>query len=165
MISFVPVVADFSKTAVVESAGTEIVKAFEQWDNFTSKNLFSSPTAITGGSLERDNTNTIFWQPLSALFGSEVIAITQIIYNTRTRIILESDMAFNSDLPWGIANPDAFDIQNIATHELGHVLSLDDLYKTITSELTMYGYAIEGETKKQTLGEGDKLGLWKVYGN
>jgi len=141
-----------------------VEKGFEEWDNWSSKEIFNPPAVIIGGNLERDNSNTVSWQPLTTLFGSDVIAITQIIYNTRTKIILEFDMAFNTDLPWGIANPAAFDAQNITTHEAGHVLSLSDLYRLQTSELTMYGYATEGELKKQTLGNGDKLGLWSIFG-
>lgn len=152
----------------IDSPGyfSQVVSAFEEWDSWTSKELFDDyPDSISGGGLQRDGSNTVSWQSLSSLFGSDVVAITQLIYNTRRKIMIEFDMAFNSDLPWSNGSADAFDARNVATHEAGHVVSLDDLYKKGAAELTMYGYTTEGETKKQTLAEGDKLGLWKVYGN
>jgi len=81
-------------------------------------------------------------------------------------IIYEVDIVFNTFHKWGI-NPSkrdrAFDIQNIATHEFGHPVGLDDLYDEIYSELTMYGYSSKGETKKRSLEEGDILGAQARY--
>ena len=37
------------------------------------------------------------------------------------------------------------DVQNIASHEIGHRLVLGDLYDECASELTMYGYGNYGE--------------------
>jgi len=56
------------------------------------------------------------------------------------------------------------DLQNIATHELGHGVGLGDLYITACSEETMYGYSNYGETKKRTLNAGDIMGIQKLYG-
>ncbi|MBA7689098.1 hypothetical protein ES703_97593 [subsurface metagenome] len=55
------------------------------------------------------------------------------------------------------------DFGNIATHELGHAVGLDDLYTSKCSEMTMYGYASYGETKKRTLEAGDITGVQKLY--
>lgn len=54
------------------------------------------------------------------------------------------------------------DFDNIATHELGHSMGMGDLYNSCIDE-TMYGYATEGETKKRDLGNGDILGINKLY--
>jgi len=56
------------------------------------------------------------------------------------------------------------DLQNIATHELGHALGLADLYDDACSEQTMYGYASIEETKKRDLETGDKAGIAVLYG-
>ena len=58
----------------------------------------------------------------------------------------------------------AFDIQNIGTHEAGHVVGLADLYENQYNELTMYGYSDIGETQKCSLETGDILGAQKLYG-
>ena len=55
------------------------------------------------------------------------------------------------------------DFENIATHELGHSVGLADLYESKCSEMTMYGYADYGETKKQTLEDGDIKGIKEIY--
>ena len=55
------------------------------------------------------------------------------------------------------------DLQNIATHEIGHGIGLGDLYNTCTQE-TMYGYSTEGDVSKRTLNSGDISGLQKIYG-
>ena len=56
-------------------------------------------------------------------------------------------------------------MRNIATHEVGHVVGLDDFYETKYSEITMYGYSSKGETKKISLANGDKYGTRALYGN
>jgi hypothetical protein len=55
------------------------------------------------------------------------------------------------------------DFENIATHELGHSVGLDDLYEDRCSEQTMYGYGNYGETKKRTLESGDIKGIQELY--
>jgi len=57
----------------------------------------------------------------------------------------------------------AYDIQNIMTHENGHWLGLNDLYSATDKDLTMYGYGMTGELKKDTLGLGDILGINTIY--
>jgi hypothetical protein len=92
------------------------------------------------------------------------------------RGIVEFDVLFDEvDFKWGYtgetnedapnqAYPDVMDLQNIATHELGHALGLADLYDDICSEQTMYGIGAYGETKKRTLNTGDEEGIQKLYG-
>ncbi|MFQ6106841.1 MAG: matrixin family metalloprotease [Thermoplasmata archaeon] len=81
------------------------------------------------------------------------------------RELLEWDQVYDqADYDWsssGEANK--MDFENIATHELGHSVGLDDLYTTDCSEQTMYGYASEGETKKRTLEDGDIAGVKTLY--
>jgi hypothetical protein len=55
------------------------------------------------------------------------------------------------------------DLQNIATHELGHGVGLGDLDDSDNSEKTMYGYSTWGETKKRTLDLGDITGIKVLY--
>ena len=48
---------------------------------------------------------------------------------------------------------------------LGHSLSLADLYGAADSEKTMYGYSATGETKQRTLDQDDINGIIYLYGN
>jgi hypothetical protein len=102
---------------------------------------------------------------------SGTIAQTTTWYNSKTNEIVEVGIIFNSMYKWGIdTNPsdsnkiNAFDVQNIATHEAGHTLMLKDLYDSATSQLTMYGYGSLGETYARTLGAGDLYGVRLIYG-
>ncbi len=84
------------------------------------------------------------------------------------REIIEFDIIFDcEDFQWGIVTPtntEVMDLQNIATHELGHALGLADLYDNEWTEQTMYGYATEGETIKRDLELGDIAGITALYG-
>ncbi len=87
--------------------------------------------------------------------------------------MVDCDIIFNALQKWGI-DPDgegteyklkkAFDVRNVATHEVGHVVGLDDLEEEIYSELTMYAYTLKGEVKKISLEEGDIAGCQYLYG-
>ena len=82
------------------------------------------------------------------------------------RRIVEFDILFDTDFTWGdaVSNPAVMDLQNIATHELGHGVGLADLYDTVCIEETMHGYSNYGETKKRDLNAGDKIGIQNLYG-
>jgi hypothetical protein len=147
----------------------EAVKALEAsnqtWDNNTEADLFLDEAikidnnAVYG---TYDGTNTI---DFGALDYPNAIAVTSIWYSRRTKAILEYDIRFSTAFFWSTnGDPDKMDIQNIATHEFGHAVGLDDIYISSYSEITMYGYAAEGETKKQTLDPSDITGLHKMYG-
>src|SRR3989344_5418162 len=55
------------------------------------------------------------------------------------------------------------DFENIATHELGHSTGLADIYDASCADVTMYGYATEGETSKRDLAPADVTGINKLY--
>jgi hypothetical protein len=99
------------------------------------------------------------------LLGSGILAQNTYWYNRKTKIVSENDIVFNTRYSWSTTgDPASYDIQNIGTHEMGHCLVLNDLYKSYQSELTLYGYGSLGETKKQTLETGDRNGIVYIYG-
>jgi hypothetical protein len=144
-----------------DAAIKNIQNAVNTWDGNTTGLSFQY-TGTTGNAASQDNQNTVSWGPIN---NNNVIAQTTIWFTRNSKEILETDIQMNSKLNWnttGSAN--AYDVQDIATHEMGHVCGLGDLYNSPASELTMYGYSSIGETKKDTLGNGDILGLHKLYG-
>jgi len=83
------------------------------------------------------------------------------------REIFEFDIMFDTDFIWGDADEleeAVMDLQNIATHELGHGAGLGDLYNTKTSKETMHGYSSYGDIEKRDLYLGDKAGIQFLYG-
>jgi hypothetical protein len=67
------------------------------------------------------------------------------------------DWTFTDD---PVAQPTAMDLQNTATHELGHLIGLDH---APDPESTMAASADSGETKKRDLTADDIAGLCAVY--
>ena len=152
----------------VSVIGVEAIKkGFEEWTNNDKAKKFFYDGQTLIGSAKYDGTNTIAWKRIN----SSAIAITYTWYRTDTNTVVETDTLFNNNLPWTVQQyeddgcyPDvlAYDVQNIATHEFGHWVGLNDLYSEYDEALTMYGYGSFGEVKKDTLGTGDKEGLSSV---
>ncbi len=158
----------------------EVKLAFEAWDAATLAELFSDTPTINYNAWwgREDGRNNVSWQLIAGY--PNVIAGTWIWYydndNNGTMTLgdtmEETDIVFNlGSIKWGIDPDDEgptkiknFDVQNIATHEVGHVVGLDDLYESKYSEITMYGYSSKGETKKISLEVGDILGTQAIYG-
>ena len=88
--------------------------------------------------------------------------------------IVEFEIIFNRVYKWRIDPDDEgpllakgnyyFDVENVATHEAGHVVGLADLYATYNSEKTMYGYVSYKETKKISLDATDIVGAQLLWG-
>ena len=161
-------------------AELQVKAGFEAWDAATAAELFNdNPTTDTNswwGKL--DGKNNVSWQVIA---GGGIIAGTWVWYLDNDGSgtmsagdeILETDIVFNASQRWGIDQDgegtvykltNQFDVRDIATHEAGHVVGLDDLYNDKYSEITMYGYSSKGETKKISLEVGDVNGTRELYG-
>ncbi len=139
--------------------------ASETWDLATSKELMNNVYTIDPNANYgvQDYKNSISFGNYGQ---TGVIAVTSIWRNTMTKAIVEFDMMFDIDYMWGdaIANPALMDLQNIATHELGHAVGLDDIYQSSCSTVTMYGYSSNGDVGKRALELPDITGLIELYG-
>ncbi len=142
-----------------------VTAAVDTWDTATTAgNLKGTITTESGyGSVGKDGQNTITFGNYPQ---SGVIAVTYAWVDRATKKLIEFDIMFDTDFQWGDANQNLalMDLQNIATHELGHGFNLSDLYTASKSALTMYGYSTEGETQKRTLESGDITGIQAVFG-
>lgn len=137
----------------------------ETWDAVTSTELFNNLYTVNYDVQYgvQDYKNAISFGNYP---NENVIAVTSIWYTRVGKQIVEFDILFDTDFSWGDAtlNPLLMDLQNIATHELGHSAGLNDIYTSICSAVTMYGYSNYGETQKRTLEQPDITGLQKIYG-
>jgi hypothetical protein len=137
----------------------------EAWDSATSKELLNNAVGIDYNAVYgvRDYKNAV-------VFGdypdSNAIAVTSIWYTKVGKQIVEFDMIFNTRFDWGdaSANPAIMDLQNIATHEFGHSVGLNDIYTSTCSAVIMYGYSSNGDIAKRTLEQADVKGLQAMYG-
>jgi len=154
-----------------------ITTSAEEWDDgayslwggvmpnlFQVSTTFSSKTYsdLAWTSDKLDGANSLVWGNYPT---SGIIAVTILWYNTATKTIVEFDIVFDTDYAWSASGEvGKMDLQNIATHELGHGAGLDDVYQEAAYRETMYGYSSLGETLKRDLYTGDKQGITKLYG-
>jgi len=132
------------------------------WDAAGSRFRFNCLGATTRTGPTYDGYN-IVWR--NNLGSGGILAQNTYWYNRKTKIVSENDIVFNTYYPWATdGRTGYYDVQNIATHELGHCLVLNDLYRSAQSAQTMYGYAGAGETYKRTLESGDIAGIKVIYG-
>ena len=160
-----------------------IQASFQTWEDdpdsyidfeYDSISFTGAPSSFIGDGSMNEN-NEVGWVSLTASYPN-AIAVTLVWYDLFTNIIVEVDMAMNDDFEWSqaelsagadpnltIGNLDYYDVQNIATHEVGHWLMLGDMYNKPAGNETMYGYGAKGELKKRSLESGDLAGVQTIY--
>ena len=149
-------------------AFTAVIPAFGEWDGYTSATIYGSVsenTTPTPPGVKQDGENTIFWGTIDG--SGDIIAAAYYWYYVDTKELVEFDIVFDKDESWSTSATvplDKFDVQNIATHELGHTLVLGDLRSPKDGALTMHAYTWLGDDVKRTLGSGDILGIRAIYG-
>lgn len=140
--------------ANLPTAWTPVLNAAVQtWNTAGSKFAFtqnaSSPHVIALGDLGAGNT----------------LASTRIEYLQSANKIVKFTLTFNNRFTWSTTGETGkFDVQAIATHELGHALGLNHPSDASCSEETMWASAGSGETKKRSVEVGDKAGVVTLYG-
>jgi len=144
-----------------------IIAGQKAWNQIsTDYFVFATPTIGTGTALNQtDGKNSIFFDETGATFGagSSAIAATFLNINGPTGVISDADLVFNGTLPFSTATPTpagSFDIQGIATHELGHVTGLD--HAGIVSAV-MFPVGADGDQFQRSLAPDDQLGDSSVY--
>ena len=148
--------------AAFQSAGTT-------WNNAGAKFAFSYGGATTATTKSGNSINEVMW---GTTLGSSTIAEATMWFNTSTMTLLECDIMFNDlNFFWdtsGAPSGSQMDVQTIAVHELGHWLSLRDLYGSIGDWVNdngkiMYGFGGNGLLKRN-LATGDLDGIRWIYG-
>ena len=121
-------VADESERAAIELA-------FQSWADLPGSNVsFQEDTAADASreDFTASDIHLVTWDEdgSSGLFapGSNIIALTPILASTGDGRILDADIVFNGALafttdPGGATR--AYDIQSVATHEIGHFIGID----------------------------------------
>ena len=150
----------FAPSALQGTAPAAIGAAFDAWDGAIGGNYFdvqrddAAPAAPS-----KDGVNVVGWAKLRP---KNTLAAAWTYTDAATGRVLQADVFFNTGHSWGVLSgcnaAAAFDIQNIATHEVGHVLALEHVSDT-AKVATMYPSAPSGEIKKRTLTAGDVAGV------
>ena len=93
---------------------------------------------------------------------SYIARTTKVSYSNTWSELYEVDIDINLSHPFSNSGASgAIDVQSCMTHELGHLLGLDDV--TNDPDATMYYKISYGETKFRTLSTDDKNGIKYIY--
>ena len=92
-------------------------------------------------------------------------ATTVARFDAHTGAMIDADIFLNGRTDLALlseSNPDAyFDLGSVMTHELGHVLGLDE--STVPSA-TMWPTTARASSRQRTLADDDEQGLVAIYG-
>jgi hypothetical protein len=144
--------------SVAGSVNSVLSQSFDTWFG----GIFSQGPDTNAKRAKLDKINAILWKNM----GRSTLGRTFIWFSRVTGEVVEVDTVFNKRLPWAIfpdspdcqSSPHAYDLQNIATHEFGHWIGLEDLFGQEHRDLTMFAFSAGGEVKKRSLGTGDISG-------
>lgn len=145
-----------------------VVRAFNTWESQPCTDIFFSYEGIVTGaeanhfSGEADGINLVQWlMDWPDDWSSDQLAQTGIVWNERTGEILDVDIVLNGqDYYWSASSITVTDIENVLTHEIGHLLGFAH---TTNPDASMYDGYSEGETLKRDLSATDIRGLCEVY--
>lgn len=139
-----------------------------EWERYGG-NIFGNGAADYTANYENgyNEKNEVSFGPDSEGIIAETTVWGYFYGPPKTRELVEWDMKLNTYYTWGDVvytnNTSLMDLQNIATHELGHSAGMGDLYNTVCNQETMYGYSYNGETIKRDLNKGDIAGIQALY--
>ena len=95
--------------------------------------------------------------------GSDTLALSTLTFNADTGQIYDTDMEIREDLKWsstGTPDSDAYDLQAVLTHEVGHVLGL--AHAAHKDAVMAPSYA-PGSITQRTLSVDDQQAICAVY--
>lgn len=150
-----------------------VLRSLTEWSANACTDLYlhyGGTTANTGTNLtssEPDMVNTLVWREAGEWpedVGAGTLALTTLVYDRATGVILDGDIDFNGQDFFWTASQDRSDsntdVQNTVTHELGHLIGLDH---TDDPEATMFGGTEPGEFTKRDLGADDLDAVCYMY--
>lgn len=171
---------DGCKDVALNEALGAVKRAFFAWASPSCTDLyflFDGLESIAKTSLQLgqdedpDYKNVVLWRntwpPAGVTDGSvtkEMPAVTTIIYNTDSGVVVDADIDLNGqDYFWTTTDDTTkadTDIENVVTHEVGHLLGLSH---SDEKDATMHGTTHRAELTKRTLHADDILGLCTIY--
>jgi len=151
-----------------------VKKSYQTWEDAPSSAIdymYLGTTTKTWDNSMNDRVNIFCWKDLENQAFTLGVCRGYFTYTTGDYDSLRNtdcDVLLNTNAhyDWSAAPTcpsDKLDVQNVGTHEVGHVCGLGDLYDDEDAEMTMFGGASSGEIKKRDLNWGDLQGVCVLY--
>lgn len=148
-----------------------IASSFQSWEDVPTSNVaFARGPNTTSTSTTNDGVLQLFWlenteSTADGLNLAGAVALTRRTYFTsgnRTGEITDAATVFNGfRYKWSVdGRSDAVDVQEVATHEIGHILGLAH---TPIGGATMYPLTIAGRTQARSLAPDDEIAVSVSY--
>jgi hypothetical protein len=142
------------------------VMATEAWRGLPGvPDIYITDGQAPGFDVERRSNGIYLMDPWP--FDPERLAVTVSSYAPNGKLV-GADILINAEIDWALlsendedANHTLFDIASVITHEMGHVLGLDENVDDPTS--TMWPYTPAGQTHQRTLSLDDEEGIIELY--
>jgi predicted Zn-dependent protease len=145
----------------INAAKAAVRKAFAAFDalNHPAGTFFQETSSYSSAKIK------VIWKYLDGPYNK--LGYTTFSYRTDTKALTSATVTLDSGDKFFVSSTERcgafgsqFDVQNIATHEIGHAINLGHVSDKLQS---MYPTSYAGETLKRTLGTGDKLGVTRLY--
>jgi hypothetical protein len=153
-------------------------RAFATWDDLPSASIDTEFVGFTAAEpFDDDGLSVLGCQSAPDL--TTVLAATGYTIDTVTGALVESDIFFNSAFAWSVSDAGdsgRFDVQSVATHEIGHLLGLghsalgetellaDGGRHVIASGAVMFPFSLgAGRTDDRVLQPDDVAGISDLY--
>jgi len=160
-----------------------VARAFASWENASGGQVDFKYLGFTDvGRSGSDGQNNLIWITdgwNKYAFGDpHAIAVTISTYKSGSGRMVDADIHFNADnFLWTVQDPtnpsagesDCMDVQNIATHEIGHLLGADhsseDIFESNPNyaSATMYFASYAGDIAHRTLNDDDDHAILALY--
>lgn len=149
-----------------------VVRAATAWQNapgiLPTLVVQRGPEDPIGYRRSGGNRNTVRFAPDGDPLANGALAITVITFDAHAKEILDADVVLNGEHGFSFFEHDArnegmttYDLQNVLTHELGHLLGLGEDMTDVNA--TMYAFSQPGETGKRDLELVDKDSIAALY--
>jgi hypothetical protein len=131
--------------------------AAQAWNQVGSPFRFVYGGKAKGGTVAQDFRNELIWTTVE-----DPSIIAYACPYTYHGCVVEVDQVFNSQYQWGDGSNHTMDVQTICVHEMGHWLSLRDLYGSPDRDKCMYGFGDVGWLKRAPT-TADREGILWIY--
>lgn len=149
-----------------------VVRAATAWQNapgiLPTLVVQRGPNDPIGYRRSGKNKNTVHFAPDGDPLANGALAITVITFDAHAKEILDADVVLNGEHGFSFFEHDSrdegkatYDLQNVLTHELGHLLGLGEDMTDV--DATMYAFSQPGETGKRDLEVVDKDSIAALY--